>query len=478
MSGHRRISRRIVLSGLGGVALGLPLLESWPRSARAEGPAAPEPFAVFFRQACGVATAQVTASIGAEPERFWPRKFGALTAENVQDRALDELTSYLPQCLLVGVNKNNYPEYADPHAVGAQQGLTGRGPTADTANKAGQTEADGESLDHRIGRELNADGRDSLYLYTGPESGWLGGACISYRSSGERRAALRNPLNAYQVITGGTGDLPAEVADQVARGQKSVNDLVRTQLKALMSRSTTSVADRQRLDLHLTSVRELEVNLACRLEQEQLRQLETGSSVFESIEHEDVIATTQLHAKLAALAVACGHTRSVCIQVGDGNSGTLRFRNPETGALMDNFHFISHRVTSDASEGNAIAGSDVLHHYIDRYHARMFRDLLDALSVHQLPGGTSLLNHGVAVWLNDQANGPAHSIKNVPFLLCGSANGFFKQGQYVELSGYENLCQVLNTIGTAVGLTDGNGGPLSDFGDPKLARGIRSEMLA
>jgi hypothetical protein len=478
VNGNRKVSRRLVLAGLGGAALGLPLLESWPRLAKAQTAAGPEPFVVFFRQACGVATTQLTPAMTTEPERFWPREFGALTAANVRERALDELTTYLPKTLLVGVNKNNYNNYADPHAVGAQQGLTGRGPTPETAGKAGQTEADGESLDHRIGRELNTDGRDSLFLYTGPDGGWLGGSCISYRAAGQRRAGLRNPWNAYQVITGGTGGLAPDVAAQVARGQKSVNDLVRGQLQELMGRPTISTADRQRLDLHFTAVRELEVALTCRLEQDQLQKIEAGSSVFNSVEHDDILSHTRLHSEVAALAIACGHTRSVCIQVGEGNSGQLRFRHPETGQLMDNYHFISHRVKSDANLGDAITGSDLLHHYIDRYHAQMFRHLLDVLSAHVLPEGNSLLDRGVAIWLNDNANGPAHSIKNVPFVLCGSANGFFKQGQYVELDGYENLCQVLNTIGTAVGLKGETGGPLETFGDPTLARGVRSEMMA
>src|SRR5688572_25784982 len=123
MSANQMISRRLILTGLGGAALGLPLLEGWPRRAVAQTPPEAEPFAIFFRQACGVATAQLTPSIGVEPERFWPREFGSLTPANVEGRALDELTAYLPQALLVGVNKNNYENYADPHAVGAQQGL-------------------------------------------------------------------------------------------------------------------------------------------------------------------------------------------------------------------------------------------------------------------------------------------------------------------------------------------------------------------
>lgn len=475
---EQKISRRLLLRGLGGVALALPILESWPKNAKADSLPTPEPFAIFFRQACGVATAQVTQTAGIEPERFWPRELGALTEDTVRERALDELTTYLPRTLLVGVNKNNYTDYADPHAVGAQQGLTGRGPTRATSGKAGRTEADGESLDHRIGRELNPGGRDSLYLYTGPDGGWLGGACISYRASGQRRAAIRNPWTAYQMLTGGTGGLTPEMAEQVSRGQKSVNDLVRGQLQELLAHPATSAADKQRLDMHLTSVRELEVALSCRLSDDRASRLESGSSVFNSTEHDDIVLNTNLHCEVAALAVACGYTRSVCIQVGEGNAGLLRFRNPETGQLMDNYHFVSHRVRADAGQADAITGSDVLHHYVDRYHAQMFRHLLDALDAHALPTGGTLLDHGMAIWLNDNANGPAHSLKNVPYLICGSANGYLKQGQYIQLSGYENLCQVLNTIGAAVGLKSANGNALEDFGDPELAQGQRSELLA
>ncbi len=475
-----RVTRRIVLRGLGGVALGLPLLESWPRKSLGQAQAAPgdpEPYAIFFRQGAGIACEQRT-DVGSEPERFWPRQAGTLDDQNVADRALDELGPYLSRTLLLKVNKNNFSEYADGHANGAQQSLTGRGPTADTSGNSGKTEADGESLDHRIGAELNPDGRDSLYLYTGPDGGWLGGACLSYRSSGQRRAAQRNPFNAYQSITGGAGGLSPEVAELLAKKQKSVNDVVRQQLDELMNSPVTSSADRERLDLHFTAVRELEVALSCQLSADQEAMLESGSSVFDSVEHDDVVATTRLHAEVAALAVACGHTRSVTIQLGTGNSGMVRFRNPDTNELMDNYHYISHRIQSHGGEGTLIQGSDLLHHYIDRYHAQMFRHLLDKLDAYSTPNGAPLLDHGVSIWFNDNGNGPGHSVKNVPYALVGSCGGVLKQGQYLELDGEENLCQVLNTIGTAVGLTSGDGDAMEDFGDPAMAGGVRSEMLA
>ncbi len=97
------------------------------------------------------------------------------TEDNVADRALDELSRYLPKLLVVkNINTPDF-DYGDGHARGALQGLTAQGPVVAAA--AGDSEASGESLDHRIGRELNPDGRDSLFLYSGEPSGWLGGPC-------------------------------------------------------------------------------------------------------------------------------------------------------------------------------------------------------------------------------------------------------------------------------------------------------------
>src|SRR5690606_15683393 len=272
--------------------------------------------------------------------------------------------------------------YGDGHARGALQGLTAQGPTVEEAG--GDSEAAGESIDHRIGRELNPDGRDSLFLYAGPNGGWLGGACISYRGSGQRRAAQRNPWGAYESIVGdGTGLSPEEAA-QVKTRQKSVNDLVRGQLERLMSSPKLSSSDRERLELHFDSIRETEVALACRFEEDQRSILETGSSVFDSNNGEDIITTVKLHMDVAALAIACGFTRSVAIQVGNGNDAATRYLNPETGDRMENYHYISHRRLSHGSDGEIIAGADLQHHYIDRYFGQMFRYLLDRLDAYQL----------------------------------------------------------------------------------------------
>ncbi|MFP2898025.1 DUF1552 domain-containing protein [Corallococcus sp. 4LFB] len=473
-----KLSRRRVLQGLGGVVLGLPVLEGLlPRKAQAAEPGA-LPYAIFLRQADGVAAAQTTSELGTEPERFWPEPLGNLTTTTLAGKSLLELADHRARLLVVrNVNMKDY-NYGDGHARGALQCLTAR---ARRGGAGGNSEASGESLDHRIGRELNPQKRDSLFLYAGRAGGWLGGPCISHRGSASRRAALHDPWVAYQTMVGGPGGLTPEAREQLLVRQKSLNDLVSGQLKALQSRPELSSTDRQRLDLHLSNVRDLEVALSCRARADEELRLQNEAPGYNSTDGDKVLASVRLHMDIAVLAVACGTTRSVAIQVGDGNDGSTRYRDPTTGQLMENFHYISHRRLSHDAQGSVIAGSDLLHSRVDAQFAQTFNYLLDRLAAYSMPDGKKLVDQGVSVWFNDLGNGPAHSARNVPFILAGSCNGYLKQGVAVTVASGNsnpNLNRMLNTIGAAVGLKNAAGGPLDDFGDPALPKGLLTELLA
>lgn len=473
-----KLPRRRLLQGLGGAILGLPWLESLDgvRVAHAQTPSV-SPFAIFFRQANGVAALQNT-EIGAEPERFWPRTEGALDAPNLEGRALAELTAYASRLLVVGnANMNNFP-YGDGHARGAMQLLTAQGPIQPYLG--GNSEAAGESLDHRIGRELNQNGNESLFLHAGSTGGWLGGPCIAYRGPGVRRSALVDPASAYQALTGGQAGVPQATVLRQRLRQQSVNDRVRAELGALLGRPELSAADRARLDLHLSSVRDLEVSLSCQLDESTEQRI--ASATHNTSDGDIVLANARLHMDIAALAVACGQTRAVTIQVGNGNDGNTRYRDPDTGSLMEgNFHYVSHRRLSHDSSGAILGNSDVLHSKIDAQFARAFKYLLDKLEQYQFPEG-SLLDAGMAIWLNDLGNGPAHSSQNCPCVIAGSAGGFLKQGQFVRISGGDkaaiNHARLLNTIGAAAGLRKSNGELIDDFGDASLTRTPLDELMA
>ena len=104
MSGFakRPFPRRLFL-GAAGVTVGLPFLETFAsRPVRAAGPDDPG-FVVFMRQGNGCSQA-LQYSDPAEPEMFWPRNLGALTAAALaadSDRATSELSAYADDLLLV-----------------------------------------------------------------------------------------------------------------------------------------------------------------------------------------------------------------------------------------------------------------------------------------------------------------------------------------------------------------------------------------
>ncbi|MGF1467509.1 MAG: DUF1552 domain-containing protein [Sandaracinaceae bacterium] len=470
-----KVSRRMVLRGAGGAMMTLPFLEGLAGRRSAEAQDIAPPFVIFLRQANGVAAAQNT-PLGTEPERFWPRQEGPLTPDNLADRALDELTEYRQRLLVVGnVNMGGF-DFGDGHARGALQCLTASGPTVNGAG--GQSEAAGESIDHRIGRELNPDGRDSMFLYAGRPGGWLGGPCISYRAAGQRRSAIHSPHNAYMSFASSDDETPDAQRRRIQRGQ-SVNDVLRAQLDRVLASSRLSSADRRRLETHRSAIRELEVSLSCRLSADEERALEGIGDIHESNDGDEVLAAVRLHMDVAALAVACGVTRSIAIQVGSGNDGSTRYRN-RSGDMMENFHYLSHRRLSHDSSGAVINNADELHHLVDRQFAATFRHLLDRLSSYPTAEGRTLLDDGLAVWLNDLGNGPGHSRMSTPFILGGGCGGYFKQGEYIRVSGGErvdNHAQLLNTIATAVGVRR-DGGPLDNFGDPGLPGGLLDELRA
>lgn len=474
----KRVARRRVLQGLGGVCLGLPFLEGLAPKKATAADGDPLPFAIFFRQANGVATEQSSDAIETESEKFWPHATGALSATTMAGRGVEEIAEYASKLLILkGVNMENF-DYGDGHARGALQCLTARGPIV--AGEGGDSEAAGESLDHRIGRQLNPDARDSLFLYAGSPGGWLGGPCISYRGSNNRRSARHDPWNAYQDLFGGLTDLTEDARYQLAQRNRSVNDLVRGQLQALLKSPQLSSRDQERLDLHLSSIRDLETELVCQRDESMEMSIAGLGDIYESGDGQNVLRTARAHMDIAALAVACGITRSVAIQVGSGND-TTQYRHPETGGMMENYHYISHRRFSHDGEGDVIANSDQLHSHIDHQFGQTFKHLLDRLSAYKL-GDSTLLDQGVAVWHNDLGNGPGHSSRNVPFILAGSCNGYFKQGQHLNLDGGNwetvNHARVLNSIATAVGCTSDGKDYCDDLGDEGLDRSPHPELEA
>lgn len=458
------MNRRHFLRGLFGVSMALPFLESLsPRKAEA-GPGDIPPFAIFMRQANGCV--QKTDD---EPEMFWPSNLGTITTASLNaepGRAVSDLSAYASRMILLKGINFGFPGNGCGHSGGGNQCLTAA-KVSDTP-AGNESLAMGESIDNRIVRELNAPGIEPLTLYAGKKSGYIN-EVLSYRGPKDIRSAEHNPITAYNKLFG-LADLDPEVLKKLAAERKSVNDLVRTQMQSLLSRSDLGSADKKRLDLHFQAIRDLEISLSCKLSMEEVAAMEMMSPDAQLNDNIEIVARMQMD--IIALAMACGTTRAATIQIGDGNDST---QYTIDGVKQKSFHRISHRIDSDGDMGDPIIGAADLHHKIDRIHGQLFKYLCDKLAAYDLGSG-SLLDFGVAVWLNDLAN-KYHSYHDVPYVLIGSANGYLKTGQFLDVGGVNNN-KLLSTIGAACGCKNASGGPLDDFGDPSLQKGQLLEIVA
>lgn len=462
--------RRAFLRGAGGVALGLPFLESVMPAHAA--PEVGTRFAIWCRQANGVAQAFTD-----EPERFWPRDLGPLTTAGLEgqtERAVTALSAHAADLIVIQGLKFGFPGNGCGHSGGGNQVLTAARVSDDPSGN--ESLAMGESIDNRIARELNAEGREPLTLYTGRKASYLP-EVLSYRGPKMIRSGENNPFNAYMRMTGLSG-MDVDVVNRIRERRASVNDLVRDQLGELLSSSDLGMEDRRRLDLHLSSIRDLEVLMSCRLPDMRAMEIE-GIDPLSDGNYQEV---TRMHMDLIAVAVACGYTASATLQMGNGNDATQHtiagFRG---GEQLPRYHQISHRIFSDGSEGDPIDGAAEMHHEIDKMHLGLFAHLLDRLRAYTTPDGT-LLDCGVAAYCNDLAHGISHSYQNVPFILAGNSGGVLDTGKFIDLreggGGYVTHNKLFNSVLTAVGVRKEDGSAVDDFGDPSLERGVLSEIMS
>ena len=453
-----RLSRRAVLTGLGGVTLALPWLESLRIGARANtNDAGPPRYAFFMRNGNGVQQADYNG----EPDRFWPTQTGAIDAYTLAtrdaDRAVSELAEFGDRLNFVKGTRLPFSATTCGHAQGGNQLLTaaqvdgGSGPN---------TLAMGESIDNYIARAFTNNGGEPLTLYCGPRSGYLE-EVLSYRGPQDLRSAEDDPWTAYQRMVGvddGTLDV---LLDQ---RRLSVNDLVREEMQALLS-TDMSANDRQRLELHFDAIRDFET-LSCGLLADEEQQMQTMLGL--GTLNDNRVTVTRLHMDLIALAFSCDFVRAATLQMGDGNDGTEYTIN---GTRLPRYHFISHRVQSDGSTGDPIPDADLLHHEIDRLHAQTFLHLLQRLDEH------GIIDSTVATWTNDLGAGVSHRYDNIPWVICGSGNGYLSTGNFVDLGNVPHN-RLLSTIASAVGVRKADGSLVDDFGDPSLPTGQVTEIIA
>lgn len=432
------VNRRAFLRA-GAVAVGLPFLEGLPeRSAWAVDK--PPVFSLFIVTANGVV-----------PDTFFPDETGALTTASLNGAAGKATSSLAPHAAdLLFIKGLNFPAtgaFGCSHAEGLCQTLTAA-PPGSTGNNAYSS---GVSADVLIANAVNPAGTEPLTLYAGNRRNGYIAERISFSAGGpgQVRAADDNPYTLYSKLVGlaaqGSGSSPDPLAAELIANRKSVNDLVRQQLKSLLASSALSADDRQRLQQHFEAIRDTEVTMGqmaqtCSqngLATSQLEALKSGLAFTSDGMIEDV---AKLHLELVALAFACNFNRVATLQHGDGTDQT-RYAVPSNAELGWPFHFISHRMQSDSLTGMNDTAK-MAHTEIDTLR---MQTLLHGLDHFKARG---LFDKSFIMWTNQIADGPSHSYRSVPHIIAGNGGGHLKQGAFVDAKGATNN-QLFNALITA-----------------------------
>jgi len=433
-----RVNRRNFLKGAGTVAIGLPFLESLPeRSAWA---AASPPVFSFF----------IVAQNGVVLPKFFPAATGALSASNLTgDIATAALATHAPNLLFIkGINYQQTGPQSCGHAEGCIQTLTGIKPGMG-GNKG---YSGGPSADTVIAKAVSPSA-EPLALYSGTK-GFIAER-ISFKAggSGQLRGADVNPYLLYSKLVGLTSAAPAPgggtttttdpVAAELAATRKSVNDLVRNEMKSLLGMSVLSSADKARLQQHFDAIRDTEVKMnmaagaVCSndgITPSKYDALKTGFA-FNSNNMEDIV---KMHLQIVAIAFGCGYARTGTLQWGDGTDGT-KYNTPANVSLgMWPFHQVSHRIMSDSASGSNPTAEQA-HHEIDGLRMQTLAAGLDVFKQH------GLADKAAIVWTNSIADGPSHKTTGVPMIIWGSAGGYLKQASFIDAGGAQND-KILNTI--------------------------------
>jgi hypothetical protein len=489
----QNLSRRRFLRGFGGVALGLPFLETLaPRTAAAQSAATIKRFAVFF--ACN----------GVNMSRWFPNgSFGPLGAQSLIGTAnepLDGLRSKLLYPRGVHMSPRGYNRDGgggDDHGKGIGHKLTAQ--FVDSDNWL----ALGPSVDQVIAAQINPGPAGSrtppLNLMVGHPQGYKGLDFSNYSAAGRAVQAINNPWTAYAQfinLNNTTPDAPA-ASDRLTKRRQSVLDLVQQQFADLKLQGLSS-DDQQKLDEHFTAIRNVEIQagkaaLAC-----NDGTLASSARTYKGASQDDVEANavypliTDLQIDILAMAIACDYTRVATMQFDRGSGGPIF----QWDGMNDeyNHHRLSHGKAKDDCPADSMSGdcADVAGYLdmlfaIDTWHQSKFARLLQRLDSYAEGNGKTVLDNSVVLYTNDLSDGRAHSFMDLPYILAGSAGGYFKQGQYILLGDGNNLGsddqkaphnKLLNTIVNAVGIQSNWFGVAEGGGGSTMQAGVYDALLA
>lgn len=442
-----RLSRRALLRGAGGAAIGLPFLSAMLPARRtvAQTGEIPKRFVVMF-----------TAN-GTIAERWRPSGGG-------RDFALSEILSPLEPhksdiVVLEGIDMVTAIENAgggNGHDVGMGHMLVARrlmeGPSG--VGEFGHLwdgSAGGISVDQEAARTLG-EGTRFRSLEFGVNSG-IRQQIPSFMSWGgpfEPLPRMNEPGPAFDRIFGDGVTDPARL-EQLKLQRRSVLDAVLGEYHRLDG--MLGPDDRRRLDAHMTAIREVETRIeALDAATQCVLPMREAPSAFDQV--------GRVHMDMMVMAMACELSPVNTLQWGNAQAGN---RFPWLG-IDRGHHDLSH-------DGDSVSSTIDMITRINQWYAQQFAYLITRMKEVTEADGGSLLDHSVLLWCNELGRGNSHTRRDIPYVLAGSASGAIETGRFLSYTNepHGNLfVSLLNALDI----------PATTFGDPDYCTGPLTGLLA
>ena len=432
----RRISRRALLRGTGGVALGLPWLEAMGSAKDGEG-----------NGSGPVRLAALYMPNGAYPESWTPAEAGG-------DFGLTpSLEPVAPVRKHVTVLSNLWNEQAkdgDGHYVKEASILTcariRKTQGADLRNGTSFDQVAAKARGHltplpslELGVTPVAVGNDAVVGYTR-----VYGSHISWASPTTPLPRELNPRAAYERLFRAAHGTPSSEAEL----DSLLLDRVVTDAKRL--RSSLAAGDKTRLDEYLSSIRSIEKRVersSSRAGSEWTPLVPLDSRDAPTGQPSSHLEHVRLMLDVIAAAFQSDTTRIATFMFGNAVSNvSFRFLDGVTSG----HHDVSHHGGKDEKLAE--------YKIINRWHVEQFVYLLDRLAKMR-EGESSVLRNSLVVFSSALSDGQKHDPHKLPVLLGGDGGGRISAGQHLVYAEDHPLADLY------VSLLDAFGAPVERFAD-------------
>jgi hypothetical protein len=275
-------------------------------------------------------------------------------------------------------------------------------------------------------------------------------------------AAYQALFNGFTPPAGAEQQAPATSGpDPKSMRRQSSLDLIKDELSALSQ--SLGPTERQKLDLHADSIRQLEQTLTSSTSGGGSSPTASCSLPDMPTSQSEVLLNSATHLQLAIAALACGRTRVAAVQFGHHQNTQVSLQ--EVGAPGDWHNTFCH---SDMPPRTRLVN-------LERWLCGQFVTAVNKLqSIPLADGSGTLLDRTLVFWARDMGDAVVHAGDNMRFVFAGGGNylKFSPNGRYIDGKGAPHQ-NALISVCEALGVSDYSG-----FGDQSHPRVPLSGLTA